>query len=190
MSTSNIENNVTIIGAGLVGGAVLRELVSGWTRTQKEQETSLLDTQLQYSEIGTISFTARSKSKLIYQIQKTKDVLSREEGIIVEQDNPLTFTISSGSHCLRIEADLLDILPKGLTSSTIDDEKFKKASSLYFFLANKRPKILITGVNLAAYWDTTTLTCHITFWKDLHRTACDVFEHRSYPDLRFERIDR
>ena len=149
MSTSNIENNVTIIGAGLVGGAVLRELVSGWTRTQKEQETSLLDTQLQYSEIGTISFTARSKSKLIYQIQKTKDVLSREEGIIVEQDNPLTFTISSGSHCLRIEADLLDILPKGLTSSTIDDEKFRKASSLYSFLANKRPKILITGVNLA-----------------------------------------
>ncbi|MBE0524497.1 MAG: hypothetical protein IBX40_09235 [Methanosarcinales archaeon] len=86
---------------------------------------------------------------MIHQIQKTKDVLSREEGIIIEQDNPLTLTISSGSHRLFIEADLLDILPKGLTSSTIDDEKFRKASSMYSFLVNKKPKILIIGVNLA-----------------------------------------
>ncbi len=58
-------------------------------------------------------------------------------------------TISSGSHHLYIEADLLDILPQGLTSSTIDDDKFRKASSMYSFLANKRPDILIIGVNLA-----------------------------------------
>ena len=149
MFTSTIKNNVTIIGAGLVGGAVLRELARGWARTEKEQTTTQQDAQLRYSEIKTISFTARSQSKLIHQIQKTKDVLSREEGIIVEQDSPLTLTISSGSHRLYIEADLLDILPQGLTSSTIDDDKFRKASSMYSFLANKRPDILIIGVNLA-----------------------------------------
>jgi hypothetical protein len=148
-SKSSIKNTVTIIGAGLVGSAVLRELARGWARTQKEHTPPQQDTQLRYSEMKTISFTARSQSRLIHQIQKTRDVLIREEGVIAEQDSPLTLTISSGSHRLNIEADLLDILPKGLTSSTIDDEKFRKASSLYSFLANKRPDILIMGVNLA-----------------------------------------
>jgi prephenate dehydrogenase len=60
MFTCTIKNNVTIIGAGLVGGAVLRELARGWARTVKEQTTTQQDAQLRYSEIKTISFTARS----------------------------------------------------------------------------------------------------------------------------------
>lgn len=150
MSTSSSRNSVTIIGAGLVGGAILRELVLGWARGHREpahQYTQLRAAQ--HPEIETIYITARSEPKLIHQLQKTKDLLSHEDGVSVEQDGPLKLAIGYDTHRLLIEAEPLDILPKDLTPSTIDDERFRRASSLYSYLAVKRPKTLIIGANIA-----------------------------------------
>ncbi len=149
MSTSSSRNSVAIIGAGLVGGAILRELVLGWRghREPAHQYTQLRAAQ--HPEIETIYITARSEPKLIHQLQKTKDFLSQEDGVSVEQDGPLKLAIGYDTHRLLIEAEPLDILPKDLTASTIDDERFRRASSLYSYLAIKRPKTLIIGVNIA-----------------------------------------
>ncbi|HII01034.1 TPA: hypothetical protein HA351_05070 [Methanosarcinaceae archaeon] len=153
INISNSRNTVAIIGGGLVGSAVLRELVQGWVCGKREQMNTCPDSRFHtacHPEIKTIHITTRSEASLSRQLWKIKDFLVREEDVRVEQAEPLKLALECGPNRLRIEAELLDIVPEGLGPSTVDDESFRKASALYSYLAEKRPETLILGVNLAS----------------------------------------
>jgi len=144
---------VAIIGGGLVGSAVLRELVQGWVCGRRDRMNTCPDSLFRTAcrpELETIHITTRSEASLVRQLWKIEDFLEREEDIRVEQTEPLKLALECGPNRLGIEAEQLDIVPKGLTASTVDDESFRKASSLYTYLEEKRPSTLILGVNLAS----------------------------------------
>ncbi len=153
MSEKNGEKSTLIIGAGLVGGAVLREIVQGWAHRHRKQgdcdfgdqpsTAPCLDTDL-------IHITATREATLIRQLEKTRLFLSGEDGVSLEQEGELNLGVRCGDHLLRIEAATLDILPRGLGFSTANDDSFRRQSSLYVFLAEKRPKTLIIGAGLAS----------------------------------------
>ena len=153
MSNHRNGNCIAIIGAGLVGGAVLRELVIGWIRRHGKPMTGSPTGKISAArrpEFDRICITARNEAKLIYQLQKTENVLRSEDNIRLEKKGPLNLAICHGNASLRIEAETLNILPDGLTSETIEDERFRRHSSLYSFLAARSPRSLVIGVNLAS----------------------------------------
>jgi hypothetical protein len=131
----NRSGNVAIIGTGLLGGAILNELILSWERRK--------------SDIEVINITARSTSTLVSQLQKTKESL-KQKGIDVKQDGTLRLSMHRDINHLLVEGELLDIIPKGLSSTNVDDDTFRRFSSLYSYIENKRPKIVIIGVNLAS----------------------------------------
>jgi len=153
VSAKPANNGVVIIGAGLVGGAVLNELGLHWVRGHKSASAGLGGPRQSLTAlsagIDSIFITARSKSKLARQLQTLRKVLDQEEGVAVSQPNPLQLTLICGEHHLQVEGETLDILPQGLTPATVDNDEFRHTSSWYAYLADKRPKTLIIGANLA-----------------------------------------
>lgn len=153
MSTHHNRKSIAIIGAGLVGEAVLLELAIVWIHRHNKPATGFSGGTInaaRHLEFDRICITARSEAKLSYQLQKTENVLRNEEGVRVNREGPLTLVISCGNDCLQIEAETLDILPDGLTYETIENECFRRKSSLYSFLAVNCPRSLVIGVNLAS----------------------------------------
>jgi hypothetical protein len=140
-------NSVVIIGVGLVGSAVLNELVLRWVRGHGARTAGTSVERL--PEIEVIYITARSEAKLIEQLRRMRDILCPAEGVVVEQHGPLQLGLRCGAHRLRVAAETLDILPQHLGPATADSEQFRKASSLYLYLARRRPGTLIIGANLA-----------------------------------------
>jgi len=153
MSTDHGKNSIAIIGAGLVGGAVLRELVFRWCRRSRRQTTADRGGSLgaaRFPDIDRVYITSRQESTLDYQLQKTINLINQDNSFDIEQYGRLEISISKDTHCLSIKADQLDILPESLAPSTVEDAIFRRKSKLYSYLARTRPNILVIGANLAA----------------------------------------
>jgi hypothetical protein len=153
MPRIDARDSVAIVGVGLVGGAVLRELVLGWIRGHRTHSPADNQRQPEITQllnIDKIHVTALTRSELVYQFEKTKAFLGESKSVALETDGDLQLTIHSGNHRLSLEAEALDILPEGLSPSTVEDESFRRESSLYRYLAAKQPKTIVIGANLAA----------------------------------------
>jgi hypothetical protein len=153
MPAQDRENSIAIIGAGLVGGAVLRQLVLGWVHTNERhgfRETGSLGGGVQSLQVSKLCITALREHEVRYQLQKTRDFLHLEEDIHHELVERLGLVVRNGDQRLVVEGEALDILPSGLSTATVEDEAFRRGSGLYRFLAAKRPKTVVIGANLAA----------------------------------------
>ena len=120
MSTTQSNNySIAIIGTGLVGGAILHEIVLGWVRAHRGGGSLGHPSKVSSAEhlgVDTIFITATDEPGLAAQLQKLKTVLGALPDISVSHQRPLFLTIHCGSNSLHIEAERLNILPEGLTS--------------------------------------------------------------------------
>ncbi len=145
-------NSLAIIGTGLVGGAVLKELVVAWVRTHRAANTHLnteskIVNRLKFDRIFV---TAARKSEIAYQLDKLQAVLNRECGVDANSSEPLTLVVKIGDRSLTVEAEALNIIPEGLTEATLDDEGFRRRSAFYYYIHRKDPTFLVIGANLAS----------------------------------------
>ena len=151
--THATDNSVAIIGAGLVGGAVLVELVLNWAQQCLQKETIDLPRKPETAaglKVDRIHITATSESKLQHQLGKTRNFLSRAHDVEFENEGPLHLTIRIAKECLQIHAEPLDLIPKGLTLANLEDETFMENSSLHTYLLSKRPRVIVIAANLAS----------------------------------------
>ncbi|MBW2976118.1 hypothetical protein KY347_01580 [Candidatus Woesearchaeota archaeon] len=181
MKLEDIANdNVAIVGVGLVGGAILREIINYWYNTISGLETAR---HIGKGIFSNISITALTQKELIYQLIKTITVSEQYEGlrlegsicnlahlirareidygdlditqkgveeIIAEGDGRFNLTINSEGYSLPISAETLNILPQGLTAESCSEESFRRNSEFFNFISRVKPKTLIVGVNLAS----------------------------------------
>lgn len=146
-------NSIAIVGAGLVGGAILHEVVLGWVRAHGGASTLWRSSKVSPAEhfgLETIFFTAASESGLAVQLQKLNDILCPLPEVSVTHQGPLVLILRCGDTSLRIEAELLNILPEGLTAANVDDETFRKQSAFHIYIQEKQPRFLVIGANLAS----------------------------------------
>ena len=117
MSTTQSNNySIAIIGAGLVGGAILHEIVFGWVRAHGGGSSLGHPSKVSSAEhlgVDTIFITATDEPGLAAQLQKLKAVLGALPDISVSHQRPLFLTLHCGSNSLHIEAERLNILPEG-----------------------------------------------------------------------------
>lgn len=146
-------NSIAIIGAGLVGGAILHEVVLGWVRAHGGASALWLPGKVSAAEhlgLETIFFTAASESGLAAQLQKLDDILTPLAEVRVTHQDPRVLIVGCGDTSLRIEAELLNILPEGLTVANVDDETFRKRSPFHTYIQEKQPRVLVIGANVAS----------------------------------------
>ncbi|SEO80653.1 hypothetical protein [Nitrosovibrio sp. Nv6] len=153
-SARSINNSsIAIIGAGLVGGAILHEVILGWVRANGGASTLWQPSKVRPAEhlgLETIFFTATDEAGIAVQLQKLKDILGPLPEVRVTHQAPLVFIVRCGDTSLRIEAEPLDILPEGLTVANVDDETFRKQSAFHTYIERKQPRFLVIGANLAS----------------------------------------
>jgi hypothetical protein len=152
-ATGTNGESIAIIGAGLVGGAVLEGLVLDWAQGHIENKTAYSLAQpnvVRRWNITKLYITATSETKLSHQLQKTRDLCSRSDSITFAKEGPLGLTLHQAQACLQIVADPLDIVPSGLSSAYLDDETFRANSPLYTYLLARQPRILVIAANLAS----------------------------------------
>ncbi len=152
MPSNHGKNSTAILGAGLVGGAVLREIVRGWVHHHQEGASTGLDgrpSSAPYLATDLIHITATSEAQLAHQLRKTRTVLGGQDGITLDEGT-LSLGVRCGPHLLRIEAEVLDILPEGLSAATVNDDRFRRQSPLYAYLHKTRPRTLVIGAGLAS----------------------------------------
>ena len=146
-------NSIAIIGAGLVGGAILHEIVLGWVHAHGGASAHRRLSKVSPAEhlrLERIFFTATRRSTLAARLQKLKSILGvQPEVSVTQQEEPLILTVHCGGGSLRIEAELLNILPEGLTAANVDDETFRKHSAFHAYIQRKGPRFLVIGANLA-----------------------------------------
>lgn len=153
LSTRSNNNSIAIIGAGLVGGAILHEVVLGWVRAHGGASRLWLRSKVSAAEhlgLETIFFTAVSEPGLAFQLQKLNDILGPLPEVGVTHQDPLVLIVRCGEASLRIEAELLNVLPEGLTAGNVDDETFRKESPFNTYIQEKQPRFLVIGANLAS----------------------------------------
>lgn len=153
LSTRSNNNSIAIIGAGLVGGAILHEVVLGWVRAHGGASRLWLRSKVSAAEhlgLETIFFTAVSEPGLAFQLQKLNDILGPLPEVGVTHQDPLVLIVRCGEASLRIEAELLNVLPEGLTAGNVDDEIFRKESPFNTYIQEKQPRFLVIGANLAS----------------------------------------
>lgn len=152
MSTDSTPT-IAVIGAGLVGGALLKELALVWISRQGKtpaQFTKDKRDSLSGLHFDHICITARSVQKLSHQLDKIQIVLQLQEDIHLHRADPLQLVVSKAGKKLQIDAETLEIIPSALNSMTIEDEHLRTNSPLFSFLETYRPCCLVVGVNLAS----------------------------------------
>src|SRR5687768_4220554 len=96
LSTRSNNNSIAIIGAGLVGGAILHEVVLGWVRAHGGAPRLWLRSKVSAAEhlgLETIFFTAVSEPGLAFQLQKLNDILGPLPEVGVTHQDPLVLIV-------------------------------------------------------------------------------------------------